>query len=307
MRMLSGAYTALVTPFTANDELDEEGFRQNIRFQVENGIDGLVPLGTTGEAPTLTHEEKEQIIKITVQEAKGKVPILVGTGSYSTKNTIEYTQHAEEHGADMALIVTPYYNKPTQEGLYLHFKAAAENTSLPIVIYNIQGRTGQNIETSTLKRLADIPNIIGVKESSGNMGQVSEVIETIARHRPDFGVMSGDDANTLALMALGGHGIISVISNVVPNQVKALVLAMQGEQYALARDLHYNLISFVRSAFLETNPIPIKTVMNFLGMPAGECRLPLCNLTPDNKRKLESTLKNLSQLREKETNIYART
>jgi 4-hydroxy-tetrahydrodipicolinate synthase len=290
MKKIRGAITALITPFTTNGKLDEEGFKQNLNFQISNGIDGLVPLGTTGEAPTLTHEEKEKVIKLTVKAAKGKVPIIVGTGSYSTQLTIEYTQQAAELGADMALIVTPYYNKPTQEGLYKHFKAITESTPLPIMVYNIQGRTGQNLETNTLRRIADLPNIIGVKEASGNISQVGEVIETIARHRPNFSVLSGDDANTLVLMALGGDGVISVISNLIPAKVKQLVEAIEKGNLPLARELHYQMMPIVRGAFLETNPSPIKAAMNYFGMPSGGCRLPLCDLTTENIKKLSDIL-----------------
>jgi 4-hydroxy-tetrahydrodipicolinate synthase len=290
MKKIRGAITALITPFTTNGKLDEEGFKQNLNFQISNGIDGLVPLGTTGEAPTLTHEEKEKVIKLTVKAAKGKVPIIVGTGSYSTQLTIEYTQQAAELGADMALIVTPYYNKPTQEGLYKHFKAITESTPLPIMVYNIQGRTGQNLETNTLRRIADLPNIIGVKEASGNISQVGEVIETIARHRPNFSVLSGDDANTLVLMALGGDGVISVISNLIPAKVKQLVEAIEKGNLTLARELHYQMMPIVRGAFLETNPSPIKAAMNYFGMPSGGCRLPLCDLTTENIKKLSDIL-----------------
>lgn len=293
MKRVQGAITALITPFTATGELDEEGFQQNIDFQLASGIDGLVPLGTTGEAPTLTHKEKDKIIKIAVKAAKGKVPIIVGTGSYSTQATIEYTKHAENLGADFALIVTPYYNKPTQEGIYRHFKAVASSTSLPIILYNIQGRTGQNIETATLRRIADIPNIVGVKEASGNISQVGEVIETIAQQRPNFSVLSGDDANTLVVMTLGGHGIISVISNLMPGKVKQLVRAIQNEEFSLARELHYQMMPMIRAAFLETNPIPIKTAMHCLGMPSGGCRLPLCEMSPENQRKMTDILHKL--------------
>lgn len=285
-RKVRGAYTALVTPFDREGKLDEEGLRHNIRYQINHGIDGIVPLGTTGESPTLTHAEKERVIRISVEEAKGKIPVVVGTGSYSTQQTIENTHLAENLGADMVLVVTPYYNKPTQEGIYLHFKALVESTSLPIIIYNIQGRTGQNISTDTLKRLADLPRVVGVKESSGNVGQISDVIEMIARHRPDFSVLSGDDSITLPLMALGGHGVISVCSNLVPGLVKQMVEALENQDYKQARELHFRLMPLFRDAFIETNPIPIKTAMAHYGLPAGGLRLPLCAMHPENKRKL---------------------
>lgn len=285
-----GVYTALITPFLQNEEVDVNGFKQNLRFMIEQGIDGVVPLGTTGESPTLTKSERELIIKLAVQEAKGKIPIMVGTGTYSTAQTIEYTKQAEDLGSDYALIVSPYYNKPTQEGIVRHFKTIADRVRIPIVVYNIQGRTGLNIQTETLKKLAQIPNIIGVKESSGSMSQVGDVIETIVKERPDFSVMSGDDANTLSMMALGGHGIISVLSNLIPLQIKQLVAAIQSQDYELARKWHYKIMPLVRAAFLETNPIPIKAMMHLRKMPAGGCRLPLCELTSENQKKVKQTL-----------------
>lgn len=294
MKKLRGVFTAMVTPFDDQGNLDEEGLYQNLMHQLEGGVDGLVPLGTTGEAPTLSREEQERVVNIVIKEAKGKLPIIVGTGSYSTKTTIENTLKAEEMGADYALIVSPYYNKPTQEGLYRHFTTIANATSLPIIVYNIQGRTGQNIQTDTLKRIADHPRIVGVKEASGSIAQIGEVIEMIVHQRPDFCVLSGDDANTLPLMALGGHGIISVISNLVPKQVKALVQAIERGDYDLAREMHYQMMPLVRGAFLETNPMPIKAAMSFCGMAAGECRLPLCDLSAENQKKLHAILQKLN-------------
>jgi 4-hydroxy-tetrahydrodipicolinate synthase len=290
MKRIQGVYTALVTPFKAEGQLDEEGLRENIRFQIASGVDGIVPLGSTGEAPTLTFSEKERVIRIASEEAKGKVLVMVGTGSYSTQQTIENTHLAEELGADMALVVSPYYNKPTQEGLYRHFYALADTTPLPIIVYNVQGRTGQNIGIDTLKRLADIPKIAGVKEASGNVSQIGEVIEIIARHRPDFSVLSGDDNLTLPLMAMGGHGIISVVSNLIPKEIKKLVEAMASGDYALAREIHYQWMPLFRGAFIETNPIPIKTAMNMCGHASGGCRLPLCDLLPENEQKLRTIL-----------------
>lgn len=290
MKRIEGVYTALVTPFDAEGRLDEEGLRNNIRFQIASGVDGIVPLGSTGEAPTLSLQEKERVIQISIEEAKGKVLVMVGTGSYSTQQTIENMRLAENLGADMALVVSPYYNKPTQEGLYRHFKAVAESSSLPLIIYNVQGRTGQNVAIETLKRLADIPKIAGVKEASGNISQIGEVIEIIARHRADFSVLSGDDNLTLPLMAMGGHGIISVVSNLIPKEIKKMVQAIAAEDYALAREIHYQWMPLFRGAFIETNPIPIKTAMNLCGLPSGECRLPLCELLPENEQKLHAIL-----------------
>lgn len=289
--IVKGAYTAIVTPFNENGELDEEGLRLNIRYQIKNGVDGIAALGTTGEAPTLSEQEKEKIICIASEETKGKIKLMVGTGSYSTQQTIENTKKAKKFGAEIVLIVIPYYNKPTQEGLYKHFKAVAEAVDIPIMVYNIQGRTGQNLQTETLKRLANIPNIIGVKEASGNILQMMEVIEAIHNQQPEFSVMSGDDALTLPLMTLGGHGIISVVSNLLPYQVKALVTALQEKEYEKARQIHYNLLPLFRNAFIETNPIPIKAAMKMKGMAAGSCRLPLCDLMPENLAKLANSVR----------------
>lgn len=290
--LLKGLYTAVVTPFTGNEELNEEGFRHNLRFQVAH-VDGILVLGTTGETPTLTEKEKEIIIRIATDEIKSKVPLMIGTGSYSTKQTIENTAKAKALGADIALIVTPYYNKPTQEGLYRHFKEVSSAVDLPICIYNIQGRTGQNIQTETLKRISDLPNVIGVKESSGNIVQMSDVIETIGRHRADFSIMCGDDAFTLPLIALGGHGAISVVSNLVPRPISDLIKAVLHRDMTKAQELHYALMPIFKSAFIETNPIAIKAAMEMCGMAAGPCRLPLCELLADNAKKLKQVINTL--------------
>jgi 4-hydroxy-tetrahydrodipicolinate synthase len=287
---LKGLYTALITPLTPKGELDEQGLREHLRDQLQHQIDGIVLLGTTGEAPTLTEKEKKKIIEIGIEEVKGRAQVLVGTGSYSTQQTIDNTRLAQEMGADAALIVTPYYNKPTQNGLYLHFQAICQAVSLPICVYNIQGRTGQNLQTQTLQRMLDFSSIIGVKEASGNISQMHEVIESIARPNPHFSVLSGDDALTLPLMALGGHGIISVISNLVPGPMKQLVQACLNEDFAQARLIHYQLSPLFKAAFIETNPIPIKAAMNKWGMAAGPCRLPLCELTQESEQKIEILL-----------------
>lgn len=294
MKKVRGVHTAIVTPFNEKGDVDEDGLIRNIHFQLDHKIDGIVALGTTGESPTLLSSEREQIIKRCVKEVKGKALLMVGTGSNSTQQTIEHTLQAEHLGADMAMIVTPYYNRPTQEGLIRHFRAISEAVAIPIFVYNIQGRTGQNIQTNTLKQLADLPQIVGVKEASGNVSQMSEVIETIGRHRPSFSVMSGDDSLTLPLMALGGDGVISVASNLVPEKIQSLVQAMDQGNYLLARDLHHQLMPLLREIFIETNPIPIKAAMNLCGMAAGGCRLPLCELLPENAQKLRSLLSNMN-------------
>ncbi len=290
MALLKGVHTALITPFGTQDRLDEEALRLLISRQIESGIDGITCLGSTGEAPTLSEEEQRRIITIARQEIHGPTLLMVGTGSYATSQAIKNTRQAEQMGADMALIVTPYYNKPTQEGLYLHFKAIAEATSLPIVVYNVPGRTGQNLQLDTLRRLAEIPSIIGIKECAGSLSQISDIIEMIREVRPDFSVMSGDDNATLPLMALGGHGIISVVSNLLPKEVKALTEAAAAGDFATARQIHYRLAPLFRAAFCETNPIPIKAAMTLSDLPAGACRLPLCSLRPENVSMLARVL-----------------
>lgn len=290
---MKGLYTVVVTPFTKNYQLDKENLRQHLRFQLEHGVDGIVVLGTTGEAPTLSHAEKEAVIRIAVEEVKGRAHLMVGTGSYSTQQTIEDTLKAQDLGADAALVVTPYYNKPTQEGLYLHFKALAEATTLPICVYNIQGRTGVNVQTDTLARIATLSNILGVKEASGNVSQMSDVIETIARHRSGFNVLSGDDGLTLPLLALGGHGIFSVVSNLVPGPVKKMVDLSLAGHFEEARNLHYALAPLFKNAFIETNPSPIKAALQMCGRSAGPCRLPLCDLRPENNAKLQKIVEQL--------------
>ncbi|MEI8366021.1 MAG: 4-hydroxy-tetrahydrodipicolinate synthase [Parachlamydiaceae bacterium] len=287
MSKFKGALTALITPFDKIDHLDEEGLRLLISRQVESGIAGIVFLGTTGEDPTLSQQEKERVMQIGKEECLGRTVFIVGTGSYSTKTTIENTLRAERFGAEAALIVTPYYNKPTQEGLYRHFKTIAEATPLPLIIYNAPWRTGQNMHTDTLKRLMEIPSIVGVKETSGNISQINDVIAAVKNMRPDFCVLSGDDEITLPLMALGGDGIISVISNLVPQSVVDLVSLIQSGDYVAAQKLHHDLMPLMRAAFLETNPIPIKAALAMHGLPAGHCRLPLSPLSAENAATLE--------------------
>lgn len=290
---LQGLYTALLTPFDSQGRLDQEGLRRNLRYQLQHRVQGIVVLGSTGESPTLSAQEKQTVIEIALEETKSQTTLIVGTGSYSTDQTIAATKQAQEMGADAALIVTPYYNKPTQEGLYRHFEAICQATSIPICLYNVQSRTSQNLQTETLQRLSAFPSIIGVKESSGNIMQINEVIEAVGKNHPPFGVLSGDDALTLPLMALGGHGIISVVSNLVPGPMQHLVQAALNGDFALARHWHYQLLPLFKAAFIETNPIPIKTAMHLCGMPSGSCRLPLCDLAPDHLQKLKEILNTL--------------
>jgi 4-hydroxy-tetrahydrodipicolinate synthase len=287
---IQGAYTALVTPFDVNDQIDFNGLKENIEYQIQENIDGLVVLGTTGESPTISLEDQEALIRFTVQTVMKRVPVIVGTGSFSTAQAIINTQKAQKLGADGALVISPYYNKPTQEGLYRHFKAIADAVNFPIIIYNHQGRTGQNLQTATLQRLLEISSIVAVKEASGNIHQMTEVLDCIAKYRPDFKVLCGDDSLTFSLMALGGHGVISVISNLVPNLVKQLVLKAQQGDFTEARQIHFDLIPLYKGAFIETNPIAIKAAMTMCGMAAGHCRLPLCELSPANEKILKDII-----------------
>jgi 4-hydroxy-tetrahydrodipicolinate synthase len=278
----------------ANGDIDYDGFRTLIDFQIRKGINGIVPLGTTGETPTLDEDEEEQLIKIIVKEVQGRVPIIVGAGSNSTKSAVAYTTRAKRLGADAALVVTPYYNKPNDEGIFLHFETVAKESGIPIIIYNIASRTGKNIGVPLMERLSRIPGIIGVKESSGDINQMGDII-ALARKRKaeggDFFVFSGDDALTLPMLALGGDGIISVISNLMPAKVAALVKACLEDDFASARNLHYELLPFIKAAFVETNPIPIKAALDMAGLPAGPARLPLGPLSDSNRTLLAAMIK----------------
>ena len=289
---LKGVYTAMVTPFR-EDRIDEAGLVQNIRTQLAAGISGLVFLGTTGESSTLTDEEQKKVIEIGVQETKGKAAVIIGTGSYSTRQTVEKTRRAKEMGAEVALIVTPYYNKPTQEGIYRHFEAISSNVDLPILVYNIQGRTGVNIETPTLLRIASLPNVIGVKEASGNIVQIGEVLLSVRKKFPSFVVLSGDDGLTLPIMVLGATGVISVVSNLVPERVVSLVDAALKGRFHEARQIHEELSPLFKLAFIEVNPTPIKYAMDLCGMAAGPCRLPLCEMRRESQEILAAKLREM--------------
>lgn len=283
----TGAFTALVTPFR-NGAIDEERYRALIEWQLEQGIDGLVPCGTTGESATLTHEEHRDVIRICIDQVKGRVPIIAGAGSNNTREAVDLTRFAKEAGADAALHITPYYNKPTQEGLYLHFKAISAEVDMPIFVYNVPGRTGTNICPETLARLKrDIPSIVGVKEATGNLIQVSEILEYCG---PDFQVLSGDDFTVLPLLSVGGCGVISVTSNIVPGKMAELCRAFRMGDMATARRLHFELSPLNRAMFLESNPIPVKTALSMMGKVELEMRLPMCPLQQVNQNRLRDIL-----------------
>jgi 4-hydroxy-tetrahydrodipicolinate synthase len=286
-RIFQGSLVAMVTPFN-DGRVDETKLRELVEFHVANGTDGLVPCGTTGESPTLTHEEHKRVVEIVIQQARDRIPVVAGTGSNSTAEAIELTHHAAQAGAAGALLVTPYYNKPTQQGLYAHFRAIAQAVpDLPLIVYNIQGRTAVNVETETLARLAEIPNIVGVKEASGSLDQMTAVILAC---RSDFAVLSGDDNLTLPLMSVGGRGVISVVANFLAREVADVTHAALEGDWKRARDLHLKLYPVCKAMFIETNPIPVKEAMAMLGMIRAEWRLPMCAMTPANREKLRQAL-----------------
>ncbi len=292
---LEGTFTALITPFAKNGEVDYGGLEKNIENQLKSGISGLVVLGTTAETPTLSTEERDNIVKIAVRKAKGKVPIVVGTGSNSTGSTIKNTIKAGENGADAALVVAPYYNKPTQKGLYDHFKTIADNVNIPIILYNVQSRTGVNIEPETILKLATHPKIIGIKDASGDFKKSATVITAVKRENIDFTVVSGDDVSALSLMGIGAKGIVSVVSNLAPKTVAKLTdLALEGK-FEEAQALYSEIFPLLTVSFIETNPIPIKEAMNIVGLPAGGVRLPLSSLKVENREKLHQVVESLRE------------
>lgn len=284
--MFSGTFTAIVTPFK-DGRVDEDGIRRLIRFGIDGGVSGFVPCGTTGESPTLSHEEHNRVVELTVKEVAGQVRVIAGTGSNSTEEAVAMSRHAQEVGADGCLLVAPYYNKPTQEGLYRHFKTLSEAVDLPLVLYNIQGRTGVNIENQTVERLSKIPNIVGVKEASGNILQMSEVLRLCGSN---FDVLSGDDQMTFPLMAMGGKGVISVVTNIVPQKMSAMVKAMHEGDINAARAMHFGVYELCQAMFIETNPIPVKAALALMGKIEMEFRLPLCPLSDANLSKLRGVL-----------------
>ena len=286
--MFTGAITAIVTPFK-DGNIDYAAFEKMLEFQIKEGIDAVVPCGSTGESATMSHKEHKEFIKFTVDKVKGRIKVLAGTGSNNTAEAIELTKAAEELGADGALLISPYYNKPTQEGLYRHYKAIAEKTKLPLVLYNVPGRTAKNMEASTVVSLAnDFKNVVAVKEASGDLDQMAAIIKDAPK---DFNVISGDDALTLPLYALGGKGVISVLSNIVPSKMVKLCRLCEALNFEEARKLHYELHHLFGAMFIETNPIPVKTAATLMGFCSDEIRLPLTPMESKNKEKLKEALK----------------
>jgi 4-hydroxy-tetrahydrodipicolinate synthase len=288
--MFTGCGTAMVTPFRQSGSVDEPTLRKLIQRQIDAGIDFLVPCGTTGESPTLTHEEHLRVVEVTVELAKGKVPVLAGAGGYNTAEVITMARELQTLGVDGILSVTPYYNKPTQEGLYQHYKAIASATSLPIVLYSVQGRTGVNIEPATVKRLAEIENIVGLKEASGNISQMSTILNCVP---DDFLILSGDDAIALPLIALGGRGVISVASNEIPAQMTELICLALKNDFSGARKLHRRYLPLMEINFVESNPIPVKAAMAEMKLLAPVWRLPLVPPKAENLARIRTVLESL--------------
>jgi 4-hydroxy-tetrahydrodipicolinate synthase len=285
--MFKGSMTALVTPFR-DGKIDEDALRGLIEFQIENGTDGLVPCGTTGESATLSYEEHDRVIELTIEAVAGRVPVIAGTGSNSTAETVSLTKHAERAGANAALLITPYYNKPTQQGLYEHYRKIAGEVSIPIILYNVPGRTSVNMTPETVARLSEIEGIAGIKEATGDLKQVSEIIEF---SREGFVVLSGDDFVTLPMIALGASGAISVTSNIVPADMSRMVKAAIEGKTEEALELHFRLQPLNRSMFFETNPIPVKTALALMGNIEEEFRLPLTKMSEWNRARLIEALK----------------
>jgi len=273
--MFKGVYTAIITPFK-NDRIDYDSYHLLLERQIKAGVSGVVPCGTTGESPTLTYEEHSELIRKTVEICRGKIKVIAGTGSNSTKEAIELTEHANKDGVDGILSVNPYYNKPTQEGLFLHFSAIAKSSNSPVMLYNIPGRTAVNMLPETILRLSGIPNIVSVKEATGDLGQMSKTISLVPE---SFTVLSGDDNLTLPLMAVGGRGVVSVVSNIFPSHVKELVDSFEKGEIQKAKEIHYSLLKLFSMVFVETNPIPVKAIMSWMGFCTNELRLPLTTLT----------------------------
>ncbi|MGH2535576.1 MAG: 4-hydroxy-tetrahydrodipicolinate synthase [Thermomicrobiales bacterium] len=283
----TGSFTALITPFR-HGEIDEPALRRLVDFQIANGASGLVPCGTTGESVTMTAAEHARVVEVVIDQAAGRLPVIAGTGTNNTRVTIEQTRHARSAGADAALVVVPYYNKPTQEGLYRHYAAIAEASDLPLVLYNVPGRTGINMQPETILRLAEIPTIVAVKEASGSLDQVSEIVIGAPDH---FGLLSGDDSLTLPIMSVGGRGVISVVSNIVPRPVADLTAAALRGDFATARTVHARLFDLCRAMFIENNPTAVKTAAGILGLCSDELRLPLTAMSDPNRRRLEAALR----------------
>lgn len=293
--MFKGSMVAIVTPFKNNKtELDEKAFKRLIEFHIKGNTSAVVPCGTTGESATLSFEEHDRVIELAVEYVDKRIPVIAGTGSNSTQEAIALTVHAKKAGADASLQVSPYYNRPTQKGLYEHFKTIAEAVDIPIILYNIASRTGVNIEPETIAKLAnDCKNIVGVKEASGNLDQMSRIKALCPQ---TFALISGDDSLTLPILSIGGTGVISVVANIIPQDVADMAAAFEKGNITKARKLHYKMLPLVKAMFVETNPIPVKTAMGMMGMIEPALRLPMCEMSEENKQKLKVALKDYGLL-----------
>jgi 4-hydroxy-tetrahydrodipicolinate synthase len=283
----------MITPFKSDGSIDENALRRLVDFQIDGGVDMLLPCGTTGEGATLDENETDRVVQIVIEQTKRRVPVIVGAGSNATAKAVQMTKRAKRLGADGVLSVGPYYNKPTQQGYYEHFKAIADADDIPVIVYNVPGRTGGNIESKTMLRLAEIPNIVAVKEASGNLGQIMDIIREAPRN---FCVLCGDDAMALAVIALGGDGIVSVVSNEVPGMMSAMIDAALEGNFVGAREFHYKLLPLMNMNFIESNPIPVKAVLAMMGMIEENYRLPLVRITPPNREKLVKVVEELGLL-----------
>jgi len=292
MTVFEGVSTALVTPFR-NGEIDEHALREFVEFQIGAGIEGLVPCGSTGESATMSHAEHRRVVEVVVGAARGRVPVVAGTGSNNTREAVELTLHAKEARADGALLISPYYNKPTQDGIVAHYAEIARETDFPLVVYNIPGRTASNMSPATLARLADIEQVVGVKEASGDLGQISEIV---ARCPENFSLLSGDDALTLPILAVGGVGVISTSANVAPAEMVEMVNAVRAGDLPRARGIHLRLLPLFSVLFCETNPIPVKAAVAEMGRIGDEIRLPLTEITQPNRERLKVVLKEFGLL-----------
>lgn len=285
--MFKGSMVAIITPFTPDGRVDEESYRRLIEFQLENGTDVIVPCGTTGESATLDYEEHDRVIQICIEQVNKRVPVIAGTGSNSTSEAIELSLHAKKMGADAVLLVSPYYNKPSQEGLYQHYKKIAETVALPQVLYNVPGRTGMNMDAKTTIRLAEFSNVVAIKEASGNLTQAGEILFAAG---DKIDVLSGDDFLTLPLMACGAKGVISVTANIMPKEVKAMVVAIQEGRWEDARKMHLKLLEIHNTMFIESNPVPVKTAASLMGKCGATVRLPLVDMQSTTLEKLKSVM-----------------
>ncbi len=283
-----GSIVAMITPFTEDGKIDRDGVERLINFHIENGTDAILLAGTTGESATLTHDEHKELIKMGVEIANGRIPIVAGTGSNSTAEALDLTRAAREAGADAALLITPYYNKPTQKGMYLHFKKIAEEVDIPIILYNVPSRTGINLLPDTVAKLSEIPNIVAVKEASGNLGQMVQIVSKV---KEGFKLMSGDDQLLLPILSIGGTGVISVVANIIPKDMAQMIKEWEAGNVGKAREMYYKMYPLAQAMFYETNPIPVKTAAGLLGLPTGPLRLPLAPMDDVNLERMKKAMR----------------